>query len=266
MSSNTILLITGATAGLGLETIKSLSRLSKPYIILLGGRNLDKAKAIAREVKEEFPSNSNVIEPIQVDIEDDGSITKAFQHVSAKYGYLDVLLSNAGAKFDGDSLKGKMTTREMWNKSWDVNVTGTYIMTHTFIPLLLKSQEPRLIFITSGTSTMAESSNTALAVNRSPAKGWPKQEFSVPAYRSAKAGMNMMMREFTCMLKEDEVKVWCISPGFLATGLGTGDPEALKKMGAVNPLIGADFVRSVVEGARDGEVGKVIRKDDVQPW
>ncbi len=80
--------------------------------------------------------------------------------------------------------------REMWNKSWNVNTTSTYILTHTLMPLLLKSSDPRLIFITSGTSTLAETTNTALAVNRSPAEGWPKQSLGVPAYRSSKTGMN----------------------------------------------------------------------------
>ena len=51
----------------------------------------------------------------------------------------------------------------------------------------------------------------------------------------------------------------------LATGLG-GDPEAMKKMGAIDPKIGAELVRDVVEGRRDEDVGKVVRKNNVQPW
>src|ERR1700748_49247 len=93
--------------------------------------------------------------------------------------------SSAGAQLDQQLANG-MTMREMWNKSWNVNTTGTYIVTYTFMPLLLKSTDARLIFITSGTSTLAESSNTALSVNRSPAKGWPKGSLVIPAYRSAK--------------------------------------------------------------------------------
>lgn len=170
-----------------------------------------------------------------------------------------------GGQFDQQVAQGKMAMREMWNKSWDVNTTGTYILTHTFVPLLLKSSDPRLLFITSGTSTLAETDNTTLPVNKSPAKGWPKQGLSVTAYRSSKTGMNMMMREWTRILKEDGVKIWCISPGYLATGLG-GSQEANKKMGALDPTIGGNFVRDVVEGARDQDVGKVIRKDNVQPW
>lgn len=158
-----------------------------------------------------------------------------------------------------------MSTREMWNASWNVNVTGTYILTETFVPLLLKSSHPRLLFITSGTSTLTEHANLALAVNQSPPKGWPKQQFAVVAYRSAKTGMNMMVLEWERILKEDGVKVFAVSPGFLATGLG-GNPELIKKMGALDPTVGAELVRDVIEGRRDEDIGKVVRKNDVQPW
>lgn len=138
-------------------------------------------------------------------------------------------------------------------------------MTTVFVPLLLESSNPRLLFITSGTSTLEGTTNMALAVNQYPPKGWPKANFAVPAYRSSKTGMNMMMREWHKTLKEDGVKVWCISPGFLATGLGRGK-EANIKMGATDPAEGGKFVRRVVEGQRDGDVGKVILRDGVQPW
>lgn len=77
--------------------------------------------------------------------------------------------------------------------------------------------------------------------------------------------MNIIMWEGYRILKQDGVKVRCVSPGFLATGLG-GDQEANKSMGAADPAVADGLVKSVVEGHRDGDVGKVILKDDVQPW
>lgn len=59
-------------------------------------------------------------------------------------------------------------------------------------------------------------------------------------------------------LREDRVKTWCISPGYFATGLG-GDAERNRQMDAIDPAIRANFVREVVEGARDQDVGKAIR-------
>ena len=105
----------------------------------------------------------------------------------------------------------------------------------------------------------------AIAFNKHPPKGWPKTGLNIPAYRSSKTGMNMMMREWCRILKEDGVKVWCISPGFLATGLG-GNQEANKKMGAGDPEVAGEFVLNVLEGHRDGDIGKVILRDSVQPW
>ena len=59
--------------------------------------------------------------------------------------------------------------------------------------------------------------------------------------------------------------MWCISPGYLATGLGRS-PEANKSHGAQNPAVAGKFVRDVLRGARDDDVGKTILHDGVQPW
>jgi NAD(P)-dependent dehydrogenase (short-subunit alcohol dehydrogenase family) len=105
---------------------------------------------------------------------------------------LPIIDVRLGASFDWSYGKDSMTLRQMWNKSWDVNTSGTFVTTHTFVPLLLKSSEPRLIFITSGTSTLEEHDNQALMVNKPAPKGWPKESFMVASYRSAKCGMNMV--------------------------------------------------------------------------
>lgn len=138
-------------------------------------------------------------------------------------------------------------------------------MTDTFVPLLLKSSDPRLLFLTSGTSTLTETEDLGTPLNIAPAKGWPKQDFAVPAYRSSKTGMNMMMREWARLLRADGVKVWCISPGYLATSLG-GSQESNSQRGAGDPSLGGNFIKDVVEGKRDQDVGKVIRNGSIQPW
>lgn len=96
MASKTIVLITGANTGLGLETVKSLCRSSEAYTILLGGRSIEKAEAAAKSTREEYPESPSTIEPVQIDIEDDKSISNAFETVSTKYGHIDVLINNAG--------------------------------------------------------------------------------------------------------------------------------------------------------------------------
>ncbi|KJZ77198.1 hypothetical protein HIM_03519 [Hirsutella minnesotensis 3608] len=268
MADKKIVLVTGANTGLGFQIVKALHGSGETYEILLGGRSLEKAKAAVEIAISEHKTSKSTLVPIQIEIEKDESIDAAFEHVKAKYGRLDVLVNNAGAQFDPEYTSGSMSMREVWNRSWSVNTVGTQVTTSKFVPLLLLSSDARLLFITSGASSLTTSENLELPINRVPPKGWPKSgppQSNVPAYRSAKTGMNMMMREWCRNLKEDGVKVWCVSPGYLATGLG-GDQELNKAQGAIDPAIGGRFVKDVIEGCRDGDVGKVILKDKVQPW
>ena len=96
--SSTTILITGANTGLGLETVRSLLRSPHPYTILIGGRDLAKATAAAEGVKKEYPDSlSKVVVPVQIDLEDDGSIEALGRRVQAEFdGRLDVLVNNAG--------------------------------------------------------------------------------------------------------------------------------------------------------------------------
>jgi len=160
-------------------------------------------------------------------------------------------------------MDGTLTPRQAWNRSWDVNVTGAHITTSAFLPLLLKSEDPRLVFVTSGLSSLEGHSSSS---QQPPPAGLPKQ-YGFMSYRSAKTGLNMMALEWDRVLKNDGVKVWTVAPGLLATGLG-GNPEMLKKMGAGDPSIGGTVLRNVVEGKRDGETGKIVReyRSPIQPW
>jgi NAD(P)-dependent dehydrogenase (short-subunit alcohol dehydrogenase family) len=236
MSTKKIVLITGGNTGIGFETAKALYKESTAYDILIGTRSLEKGEAAIASLKNEIPDSASTVSAVQVDIESDDSIKKAFDHVSSKYGKIDVLVNNAGASFDQNIHDGSLTAREAFNKSWDVNVAGTQVMTVTFVPLLLKSSDPRLMFLASGTSTLTATENTTmqpvLRINSSPPAGWPKHASASPimSYRSSKTGLNMLMREWYRLLKNDGVKVWCISPGFLATGLAGLGAEQLKKV------------------------------------
>ena len=48
----------------------------------------------------------------------------------------------------------------------------------------------------------------------------------------------------------DGVKVWGLSPGYLATSLG-GSKEANASLGAQDPIVAGAFVRSVLDGERE---------------
>lgn len=75
----------------------------------------------------------------------------------------------------------------------------------------------------------------------------------------------MLMLDWNHKLKGDGVKVWAVGPGMLTTDLG-GVRELAVKMGTLHPSIGGKFLKTVVEGERDEDVGKFIIKAGTQPF
>jgi NAD(P)-dependent dehydrogenase (short-subunit alcohol dehydrogenase family) len=236
MAGKHIVLITGANTGLGFEVVKALYNSNEPYEIILGSRSIDKANGAIKVLKQDTSPGKSNLSSVQVDVSSDDSIRKAFEQVKSQHGRVDTLINNAGASFDYAAAQGQMSHREAFNAAWDVNVTGTHIMTNEFTPLLLASSSPRLLFVTSGTSALAETERfdypPLARLNASPEAGWPKPVSMNPvtSYRSSKTGLNMLMREWAKMLKNDGVKVYAISPGFLATGLAGIGAEQLKQV------------------------------------
>jgi NAD(P)-dependent dehydrogenase (short-subunit alcohol dehydrogenase family) len=231
-----VLLITGGNTGLGFEAVKALYKTDLAYELIIGCRTISKGEAAIDSLTKEVASSPSTLSVLQVDLESDESISKAIQQIEQKFNRLDILINNGGADFDLELQSGKMTIRQAWNTSWDVNVSGAQVLTTAAVPLLLKSSEPRLMFVSSGTSSITGSENlsnpASQRINGSPPAGWPKPEQVNPieSYRSSKTGLNMMMRQWHRILLNDGVKVWAISPGVLATGLGGMGREQMSKV------------------------------------
>lgn len=80
----------------------------------------------------------------------------------------------------------------------------------------------------------------------------------------AKAVVNMLMIEYNKSLTEEGFKVWAADPGLLATNFV--DAEAVRKVGALEPEVGGKLYASIVNGERDGDVGRVIGRYGTQQW
>ncbi|KAK9482245.1 hypothetical protein V1527DRAFT_34203 [Lipomyces starkeyi] len=259
MASPKVVLVTGGNDGIGYEAVKAFLESEKAYHVFLGSRSLEKGKAAIEKLHKESPGVTNTVEVVQVDLHSDESIQNAFEQVKASPGRLDALVNNAGATFDIEYVAGKISLRDCFNKAYDVNVSGTNVMTYTFVPLLLKSADPRLIFV-AGLSQISVASVKYFPTPPLPA-GWPKKvDFETIGYRSSKTALNMVMLDWNHKLKEDGVKVWGVGPGFLATNLGNSRDKILA-MGGGHPSIGGKIIRGVVEGERDADVGKIVGKD-----
>ena len=145
MSSKLVVFITGANTGLGYETVKALCQSSSDYEIVIGSRSLENGETAVSTLKQEVSNTTSTFSALEVDLSSDDSIQKAFDDISSRFGKVDILINNAGAGFDRKIQDGSMSIREGWNAAWDTNVSGTQVLTSTFIPLLLKSSEPRFV-------------------------------------------------------------------------------------------------------------------------
>lgn len=149
---------------------------------------------------------------------------------------------------------------------FNTNVLGMHLVTAELAPLLIRSSSPRLLFISSVSGTHSVTYDPTFRHNHDTQAGWPKQWVPIesPGYSVSKSATNMMFRQWVRWLEKDRVKVLAVHPGFVATNIGGWGAEKMKGLGAVEPE--GDFIRSVVEGERDGDAGYLIEKEGRIEW
>lgn len=91
-----VVLITGASTGLGYEVVRALCRSSRQHDIILAGMTVEMAAEAAKVIAAEFLASADGVWPIGINVEDDQSIQQAVKFVEDKFGKLDVLVHNAG--------------------------------------------------------------------------------------------------------------------------------------------------------------------------
>jgi NAD(P)-dependent dehydrogenase (short-subunit alcohol dehydrogenase family) len=169
--------------------------------------------------------------------------------VEEEFGRLDTLINNAGA------LPKSKGLAEQMREAFEINTIGQVIMTEAFKPLLAKSKDARLIFLSSRLSS--------ISIRLQP----DHQSYNAPfaPYRISKAALNMWAACAAKEGKEQGIRVWTVDPGLVATNFG-GNKEALEQMGAGSSEVSAQTILSIIEGRRDADIGKLIYKDGVHPW
>jgi NAD(P)-dependent dehydrogenase (short-subunit alcohol dehydrogenase family) len=214
----------------------------------MGCRDLQKGEKAISELQSINPRGT--ISLIQLDVEDDTSIAKAVETVTQKFNRLDVLISNAGTS--AMSLSGRAKMQQIFS----INVFGAMLVTEAFIPLLLKSEKPYMIQISSSLGSVAlaiDSSHIAYAV--------PYDE-----YRMSKAALDMMTIQMQKRL-QGQVRIFAYCPGFVRSNLrGTDEASVTANETAGDPLESGRGILSIVLGERDEEAGGFVHKDGSYPW
>lgn len=241
-------LITGANRSIGLELVKQLSK--KGLFVYLGTRDLEKGKAVVKELNAEGFEN---IKPIQIDVTNPASILAAKDVVESEQGKLDILINNAGISGEFPQSAANTSIEDIKNV-FDTNFFGVISVTQAFLELLKKSDSPRITNITSGLGS--------LTLHDDPS--WKYYNFKSAGYGTSKAALNAYTIVLAYELKDLPFKVNVIDPGYTATDFnhhsGPGTIESA-----------ASFIIKHTLTGENGPTGKFFSNDiedetGISPW
>lgn len=213
---NRIILVTGASDGIGREAALTYARYGAAVILL--GRNEEKLRAVSHEIGHLYGATPawftlDLLSATPQDCE------QLAHRLAALVPRLDGVLHNAGML--GDVAPMDRQDPQTWQNVMQVNVNATFFLTQALLPLLLKSEAGSLVFTTS-------------SVGRQGRAGWG-------AYAASKFATEGMMQVLAEEYKQQNLRVNCINPGgtrtaMRASAFPTEDPQKLKTPRDLMPL------------------------------
>jgi NAD(P)-dependent dehydrogenase (short-subunit alcohol dehydrogenase family) len=235
-----VALVTGANKGIGRAIAAGLLRES--FTVYLGARDTYRGTTAAKEL-----SSLGDVRLVQLDVTSQESVDAAVARVDTEFGYLDVLVNNAGVSTgtgrDIDRIpKPTEETAEDLRFVYETNVFAVVRVTNAFLPLLRRSRAGRIVNVTSKRGSIGEEG------------AWVGQPDM--AYSSSKTALNALTVHYARELAGTPIKVNGAAPGFVATDFngfrGTRTPEE-----------GAAVAVRLATLPADGPTGAVF-EDDVQ--
>ncbi|KAI3632223.1 hypothetical protein MIR68_009329 [Amoeboaphelidium protococcarum] len=229
-------IVTGGNSGLGYETVKVLA--NKGADVLMACRSAEKAEQALQQLKQEGVK----CEKIQVghlDLASLESVKKfATEDVANKHHFdkVDILVNNAGVM----AFPKRIETKDGFEMQFGTNHLGHFALTSHLMPLILKSQKPRIVNVSSFLHTRAKVDFDNCNSEKSYSQ-WGSYAFS-------KLCNILFTKELARKFAEasKDVVVTACHPGYSATQLqsNTGIPQIGQK------LSNALFAQSAEKGAR----------------
>ncbi|OQO09931.1 hypothetical protein B0A48_04286 [Cryoendolithus antarcticus] len=205
-----IMLVTGGNRGIGLSIVRGLAERAPDGTIIVASRQGSAAEGAIATLQQEGVKAT--FHALSLDVTNDESIRTAVQEVNSVFGHLDVLVNNAGIGLNPSADYSDF--RHTYNKVFDTNITSVALLSHLFMPLLLKSNNPKIINLSSGRASVH-----ALTTGTLP----PTASVS---YSVSKTALNVLTLE---MAKQfPDVAFYAATPGHCSTALnafkGKRDP------------------------------------------
>ncbi len=189
-----IALVTGASAGIGMETAKTLA--NNGYIVYAAARRTERMNSLTELG----------IKPIAMDVTDDESLISNIDQIIQTEGRIDVLVNNAGFGLYGAVEEVSMKEARY---QLEVNVIGLARLAQLVIPYMRKQQSGKIVNITSIGGKIS-----------SPMGGW---------YHASKFAVEALSDNMRMELKPFGIDVIVIEPGGVKTEWGSIAMDNLMK-------------------------------------
>jgi len=222
---NRVVLVTGATSGIGRAVAEALVRLGAQTILL--GRRLKALDELHDELRELGPEPAMAC--LDFEKAQGEQYNELTDQIGKRFGRLDALLHNAG-------ILGVRSPIEyydigIWQKVMHVNVNAQFILTRCLLPLLYESSNASVLFTTS-------------TVGHQGRANWG-------AYAASKFATEGLAQVLSAELRNSAIRVNSINPGSTRTRMRAqafpGEdpatlPEPKQILNAYLYLLGADSV------------------------
>ncbi|MEI2629049.1 YciK family oxidoreductase [Erwinia aphidicola] len=214
--NNRIILVTGASDGIGREAALTYARYGAQLVLL--GRNADKLQQVCDEVNQRSQAPALWF-TLDLETATAQSCQQLAEAIAEKLPRLDGVLHNAGVL--GEVVPMDKQDPTIWQQVMRVNIDGTFFLTQALLPLLLKAEGASLVFTTS-------------SVGRQGRAGWG-------AYSVSKFATEGMMQVLAEEYDPRQLRVNCINPGGTRTKMRASafpqeDANKLKTPADIMPL------------------------------
>jgi len=239
-----VVLITGATDGLGRELARELA--SRGATVLLHGRNAGKGAAAARQIQE--ATGEELPAFYLADFSSLAEVRGLADQILAEHDRLDVLVNNAGI---GTAWRGR-SEREVSEDGYElrfaVNYLAPFLLTRLLLPLLARSAPARIVNVASAGQAAIDFDDVMLGRTYS----------GVQAYCQSKLADVMLTFDLADELRGHGVTANCLHPG-------TFMPTQMVLEAGVTPVDSLESgveatLRLVVDPELDGVTGKYFER------